>query len=475
MKEQKIFGRKEEIEKIKKSLSLKKSTFFVVYGRRRVGKTFLINKILSEQKNYLKLTGSFNSEKKTIFERTKIDIRNFLDKINLNIDYEKLDFKDWNGFFDLIENIAKILKERNEDFILFIDELPWFADKKGKFLTAFSLSWNQTLVDCENVKLFVSGSATTWLIEKIIKNKGGLHRRITDSINLKPFNYYESSEYLDYYGSFTEYQKLIHYFIFGGIPYYLSLYDFSLDIQKNVENLFSNQLKDEFDELTSSLFSLKGKHRELLYFLLSPKTREEIKIEFKKDKSHQTLMDNLNELVECGFVKEIKQHSNKTKSDRFKVNDCFIYFYLKNDIKNINLTSNEFNKWCGFAFENFLDNQINIIKDLLKISGIKTIEYGWNSKMDKNGEYEKHSQIDLILERNDNKIHIIEAKFYDDVFNITEEYRKNLINKRNNFLSFLERKKINKKEVNIIIVSLFGTKYNLSKPLNYIDLKLIND
>lgn len=463
-----IFGRDKEIEQIQECIETKKSVLFAIYGRRRVGKTYLINNVLSEHKNYLKLTGAYNSSPKMILSRINKDIIDFTKTNNIPI---KVNIENWNDFFFVVEDLCLIFEERKEKFILFIDELPWFADKRGEFLTAFTLSWNQKLSSFNHFKMFISGSATTWIVKKVLNDKGGLHRRITHSINLKPFNFDESCEYLNYYGSFSKYHLFVLYFIFGGVPYYLSLYDFKQTIEENVKRLFNNQLKDEFKELTSSLFSLKGIHQDLIKFLLTARTREEILNNFK-EKSHQTILNNLEELILCGFVKELKQFNNKNRNNQFKVCDCFLYFYLKTDINKFNIVSNEFNKWCGFAFEIFLINQIDFLKNLLGIKNVETIEYSWNSLLDKNHVYEKHCQIDLIVERKDKIIHLIEAKFYDSVFVINNDYRENLLNKRKNFIQFLEYKKQNKKEVNIMLISLLGSKYNGEKPLNYIDVRL---
>lgn len=520
---QKVFGRKKEISLIENAIKSNKPELFAMYGKRRVGKSFLLNNTILDyqEKNedcvVLRLIGSINTTNKIKLKRSFYEIESFIvdlinrsnkniQNINSRFDYGLgLSLKnfleggiknkeDWIDFFKIIEDLAFIFNERKIKFIVFIDEIPWLADKKGDFLSSFSLSWNQKLCYLNNVKFFISGSATNWIIKKFLKGKGGLHRRLTQSCQLLPFNFDEHKEYLLYKNSgISEYNIFLHYLVFGGVPYYLSLYDYNESLEKNIITLFNGVLKDEFEEIMSSLFLEKSCHKDILIYLTNNKNYHSKKDIVKRfsNKSQQTVLNNLEELVYCGFVKETSFFENKSHNSLYKINDNFIFFYLKNiylkniksnNIKNIfDINSQSFLIWSGYAFELFLSNQIEMIKERLGISGVKTIDYCWNNLNDKDNLLDsKHSQIDLIIEREDNIIHIIECKFYNQEFIINDEYRNVLLNKVENFKRFLDQKAFkrkikNKKDCNLVIISLYGSKYVSKKyNLNYKDLKLIN-
>lgn len=499
---QRIFGREEEILKIYKILNSDKAEFFTMYGKRRVGKTFIINHTLSDYVNnhqdsfYLKLSGIYNSKNSIRIQRAFLDLQEFLfqnkshikDLDSLNFNFEK---ETWSVFFKNLEKLSELFNQNNKKLIVFIDELPWLVDRDGEFLSNFSLAWNQTFSFHKNFKLFVSGSATNWLIKKIIKDKGNLHRRLTDVHLLKPFSFDEHKEYLLFHNpNMSEYNIYLHYLIFGGVPYYLSLYNFNNSLEANVLNLFSSVLENEYDEIMSSLFSLKSIHRDLLSLMVNNKgmhSKDDLFEHLLKQNDRkitkQTLINNLEELVLCGFIKETKHFNNTSHNVLYRINDNFTYFYLKNIYKQKPLTHLDFNSqsflsWTGHAFEIFLSNQIEFLKDKLGIKNLKTIDYCWNSLNDKNNQYlySKNCQIDLIIERNDNQIHLIECKFYNSIFNVDEDYQNNLINKLNNFKTFLSTKKgYAKKDISVVLVSLYGSKMmkNNSGHLNYLDLKLI--
>lgn len=492
LNDQKIFGRKKEIQEIFEKINSEKAEFIAVYGKRRIGKTFLINNICSHFANrkekclYLKLTGQINLSKSVLLKRAFIDLEKFVLNNNIPVSLFKKNLNSWMDFLTLLEEVALICQKLNITLLIFIDEIAWIADKRGEFLSSFALSWNQTFINCDNVKMFVSGSATNWIVKKILQNKGGLHRRLTHLINLQSFSFSESSEYLKYHNpNISDYNCYLHYLVFGGVPYYLSLYDFNNSLEQNIKTLFSGLLKNEFEEILSSLFKEKNPHKDILLYLVENtqyKQKDEIINHIAKYKkcSNQTISNCLEELVLCGFIKERGFFKNKIKGNQYRINDNFIYFYIKiinknnlNDFFNIN--SQSFVIWSGYAFEIFLSNQINLIKEKLGISEIKTIDYCWNSKK-YNNLSDQNCQIDLIIERADNIIHIVEAKFYNDVFNFGDDYKQNLENKLHNFQSFLNSQKGNKKkDLNLVLISLFGCRYlNKNKPFIFKNLSLIN-
>ena len=105
----------------------------------------------------------------------------------------------------------------------------------------------------------VCGSAASWMVKNIIRNKGGLHNRLTCHLHLKPFTLAETKAYLHSQGvRWTDDLVAECYMVMGGIPYYLHLLDRSMSLAQNIDRLFfapNALLKDEFDTLYKSLFN----------------------------------------------------------------------------------------------------------------------------------------------------------------------------------------------------------------------------
>lgn len=476
-----FFGRSKEIKLIEESLNSNKAEFVAVYGKRRVGKTFLLHNVLNnylELNNdccFLKLNGIINSSNKFKINKSVLLIKEFINNYEIPLDF---DFKNlnWIEIFNIIEKIAIYLHTQNKKFIIFIDEIPWLSDRNGEFLSSLSASWNDKLTHLKGFKLFVSGSATNWIIKKILRNKGALHRRLTQEIKLLPFTFQEHQEYVLHQNKYlSDYNVYLLYLIFGGVPYYLSLYNYNESVEFNIKTLFSGLLKNEFDELLSSLFSEKSYHKEILTILSNNtgyQTKQDIVSAIKNKKvSSQTISNNLDELLYCGFIKTNHFFKNKSHNTFYKINDNFIYFYLKQIQNNyrfeslFDTNSQSFAIWSGYAFELFLSNQIEFLKEKMGIKDIKTIDYSWRSH-----GYDKNCQIDLVIERSDNIIHIVEAKFYNHIFILNDDYRANLNNKLINFKDFLSTQRgYVKKSLSIVIVSLFGTKNNDFREIKLID------
>ena len=425
-----IIGRENEIIKIKKSFESEKSEFVSIYGRRRVGKTFLLKECFNYNFDFT-YTGIYKITK-------KLQINQFLYELRKksNVQYNETD-----SWFILLEYLKIYLLSLNKDkVVVFIDELPWIDTKNSMFLKAFEHFWNNWEYDNPGhvlLKLYVCGSATTWMLDNVINSKGGLYGRTTDFVYLTPFTLKETKEYFNIVknANYSNQEVLSYYMVFGGIPYYLEKVDKFLPYSVNINNIFfteKSSLKNEFNLLYESLFTDSDNY---LYVIetISKKmkglTRNEIST--KTSIQGSTLTKILYNLENCNFIRKYNNCENKTKESIYQLTDLFTLFYLrfvKNNKNNVNFFEQNYgssmiNAWFGYAYEMVVLYHIKQITDTLYISGISHSIYSWQSNgFTKNGCDYKGGQIDLIIDRSDNVMNIVEVKYSDNEFILTKDY-----------------------------------------------------
>lgn len=428
-----IIGRLEQQTELAQLYSSTQSEFLVVYGRRRVGKTFLIREYFNHTFDFY-FTGLANSN-------TQNQLINFNAALSI-FSNESIPFvKTWfEAFQQLIDYLEKSKSTRK---VVFFDELPWIDTSKSNFLSAFEHFWNSWAVAQKNVLLIICGSATSWIMDKIINNKGGLHNRTTHRIYLKPFNLSETEFYLKSKNfAWNHYQIAECFMIFGGVPYYLSLLDKQYSITQNVDKLlFSNngQLSNEFSNLYASLFKFSEPYIKIVEALskkLKGITREEI-IKLTKLADGGSFTKLLTDLELCGFIRKYNGFDKKNRQSLFQLIDFYTLFYFRFINKNSyhdehfweNATdSSEIRTWKGYAFELLCLHHIFEIKRKLGINGVLSKVATWRSSKSENG-----AQIDLLIERKDQVINLCEIKFANAQFTIDKNYFLNLQNKKETF------------------------------------------
>ncbi len=430
-----IVGRIEEQKELESCMKSSKPEFVVVYGRRRVGKTYLIKEFFNQEFFYA--SGVNNSS-------NKIQLKNFRDAL---ITYGLDDVDELNDWFDAFRSLKKLL-EKNDVYrdrktnkrIVFLDELPWMDGKRSDFKAALDLFWNTYGSTCEDLILIVCGSATSWIMKNMVKDKGGFYNRLTKKIHLLPFSLNECLLYSEYLKlNYNKNQVIDCYMVFGGIPYYWQLLNPALSLPQNIDGLCfkeNGQLHDEYQVLFKSLFSAKGKHREIIETLMkkgSGMQRQEL-ISNSKIGNGKSVTTALKELLECGFIRAYDNYKTSKNGKFYQVIDPFVLF-----AKTFLLSSNfdswlsfvntpAFYSWAGHSFEIVCLNNIKAIKKTLGISGVMTKEYSWRSKKTNPG-----SQIDLIIQRKDMVINICEIKYSTGEYSITREYERDLRNKIQSF------------------------------------------
>lgn len=325
--------------------------------------------------------------------------------------------------------------------IVFLDELPWMDAPGSSFMAAFENFWNGWASARKDILLIVCGSATSWMVKKILKNRGGLHNRLSNQIHLRPFNLYECELYAKSINLPIERQEIMEaYMIFGGIPFYWSLLNKSLSLPQNVDSLFfgrTPKLGNEFNELYSSLFKQPEPYIDIITVLAKKKvgmTREEI-IENSNLTTNGLLTKYLEDLENCGFIRKYQSIGSKKKNSLFQLIDNFTLFYFRFLEGKKNSDPNYWSKiqmapvfrtWRGLAFERVCLLHSEQIKKTLGISGVITNEYSWRIAAT---DGHPGAQIDLLIDRSDKVINLCEIKYSDAPYLIDKKYMENLRNK----------------------------------------------
>jgi len=436
----KLVGREKEQEKLKQSLEKEASQLIAVYGRRRVGKTYLIENTLAKD-IVIDFTGIKGATVRTQLSNFKTQIEKRSRKFEKSPNPEN-----WFEAFQLLQ--AYIETKGNKKKVIYIDEFPWFCGQRSEFLPVFEHFWNNFCAKRNDLVVIVCGSAASFMVNNIINNKDGLHGRISTIIRLMPFNLYETKAYLKYKKiSWDHYDILQCYMILGGIPHYLNQLDKRYTLPQNIDKLcfeVGGQLVDEFDQVLISLFTNSSLHKSIITELAQkrkglPRKALAAKLSTVNNKAFTTA---IKELEESGFILESPSIDQKKTKTLFRLNDEFCFFYLKYVAPNkgqgegtwLHLySSRSFDSWSGFAFEMLCMKHTSQIKKALGIPKVRTTSHSWTSKEANRNAHKSGAQIDMLLKRQDRRIDILEMKFYNKPYTITKSYREKMVNKKNVF------------------------------------------
>ena len=441
-----FIGRTKEKKILEAAVKSNNAELIAVYGRRRVGKTFLIKKVCSKHIKF-SFTGINNASKSEQLEHFSIVMQETLQQpIALGIPTS------WLQAFAVLKSYLNYFSRRTTK-VIFLDEIPWLDSHKSGFLKAFEAFWNSWAVNQPKVKVIICGSAASWMVKKIVNARGGLHNRITKIIKLAPFNLSETEAFLKAKNiKLDRYSVLQIYMAMGGIPHYLKEIEAGKSAIQNIDNIcFSEQglLRSEFGNLYSALYDNPDRHISVIKALANNReglTRNQI-VEKTKITSGGTLTKVLSELEESDFTLKFIPFDKKEKNAVYRLSDEYTLFYLKFIQHNKSATegfwlqkseSQSWTSWAGFAFEGICMKHVSQIKQALQIAGIYSEISGWRSlgSVNKTG-----SQIDLIIDRNDRVINVCEMKFSQSEFNIDKRYNDNLLHKIMTFKNVTKTKK----------------------------------
>lgn len=463
-----ICARVRELKTLQRLYDSGKAEFLAVYGRRRVGKTFLIREFFKDKGLYFALTGVKDANTRKQLQKFSEE----MERVFGDTEKEKAP-KDWSQAFGQLRKAIETTQHTGR-IILFLDELPWLASARSGFLQDLDHLWNRYLSADNRIILIVCGSAASWMIRKVVRNKGGLHGRLTAEIRLLPFNLRETEEFLKRQGiALTRKAIADIYMAIGGIPKYLGYIQKGQSALQIVSELcFNGPLENEFYELYASLFEHHTRHVSMIKALANhPGGLTKLELAQTTGFSAGGNMNLiLEELEQSGFVMPLRYFGNLKKETHFKLIDEYSLFHLKWSAKakannsqprDNHFWSNIFNTaqgrtWAGYAFEVLCLKHLPNIKEALGISGILTSTSGWVYKSPKDSE-ERGTQIDLLIDRADNCINLCEIKYCTDEFVIDKACDKELREKKNIFLA----KTKTKKSIFVTLISPYGLKKNV--------------
>lgn len=452
-----LVGRSKETKLMQKYLASAHSELIAVYGRRRVGKTYFIRNVVEGQLCF-SFTGMENADMSDQLTNFYFTLRRVYPQANHP--------HSWLEAFDELQSYLEASpKERK---ILFFDEMPWMDTPRSKFIAALERFWNGWADGRGDIKLIVCGSATSWIIDNVINNRGGLHNRKTHQIYIAPFTLEESKQYFKAFGfGYREKEIAECYMVMGGIAYYYSLMNTGESVAQNIDRLFfaaGGELKNEFENLYRSLFKKAAGHIAVVTALAKKGkglTRKEI-LKHTKLNNNKHFTSTLQELEKCGFIRSYIPFGATKRDVLFQLTDAFTLFHFNYSDANKyhdeafwtnSLNSAKYRAWSGYAFEILCLNHLDQIKRALGISGIQSRACCWVSKAE---DGSRGAQIDLLIDRADKTVNVCEMKFYRSAFEISKTECENYDNKIETFL----RQSKTKKSLMLTLITSFGIKAN---------------
>ncbi len=433
-----MISREAEIQYLKEMSQREEAQLIAVYGRRRVGKTYLVRKCFAGQ---------------LLFEHTGL--------FHVNLAGQLLAFRDslkragmskiprlssWHDAFLALEELIR--QHEGKKRIVFLDELPWMDSPRSSFVPAFEAFWNGWASAQSNLMIVFCGSATSWVINKVLKNKGGLHNRVTGTLPLAPFSLLECREFAASMGlAYSDKDIAEAYMVFGGIPYYWSFLRRNESLSQSIDRLFfstNGPLHNEFFELFNSLFSNEEAYMRIVSVLAKKKiglSLSELADTMNSSKGGN-LTRFLEELEQCGFIRRYTSWGKNKRDTLFQLIDSFTLFHFSFLADETNQDVHFWSKsatmpkvivWKGLAFERLCLQHIDQIKKALGISGVLTKVYSWRHHP--NETYPQGAQIDLLIERADRVVNICEMKWCDGMFAIDKGTDANLRSKVSIFRS----------------------------------------
>ena len=454
-----IAGRQKEIALLQSILEKRDASFLAVYGRRRIGKTYLIRQVY-ENKILFECSG-------VLEEDMAQQLENFWRSLNEAFPQPQpvTPPKTWiEAFFQLRAFLKPLTQDTKK--VIFFDEIPWFETPRSGFLAALDGFWNQFCTKRTDIILVICGSAASWIIDKVVNNRGGLHNRLTHRLLLKPFTLGETKAFFELNRVKLTLKQIAEiYMCVGGIPFYLKDIEAGYSVPQMLDQLFLGEeakLKDEFRNLYAALFKNNNFHEKIVTALASKTkglTRNEI-IQTSGIPSSGDLTTVLDELVQCDFIRQIFPISKSKEDCLYRLIDEYSLFYFKFLVDGTTQSSwsqialsPAYKIWAGYAFENLCFKHTFQIKKAFGISGVITNEYSY---VQKGNADQQGIQIDMIIDRADNCVNILEVKFYNTEYEMSETYARQLLHKAT---IFQEKTRL-KKNVFITMLTVFGVKKN---------------
>ncbi len=449
-----MIGRAEEQRELNRLYNSKESEFLALYGRRRVGKTYLVRETFDGQFTFChtgKSEGGLHDQ--------LLHFRKSLEEFSgrrVSVP------KSWDDAFDGLKRIIASSHEMRK--VVFIDELPWMDTPRSKCLSALESFWNEWASARKDVFLIVCGSAASWMVKNLFRNRGGLHNRVTARMSLKPFTLGECEKFAaDMSLSMSRSDIAECYMILGGIPFYWRQLRQGRSLPQNIDAMFFREnapLKGEFGELYKSLFGNAVAYEKVVAALACKKagmSRAEILSEIGQSFSGG-LTGILETLESSGFVRRYRAMGKRKRDGVYQLMDNFTLFHFKflrdatsdENFWQSTALSSARAVWKGLSFERVCLQHVRQIRAALGISGVHVEAYAWSHAPDET--YPVGAQIDLLLDRSDGVVNVCEMKFSPDKFVIDAKMEESLMRKLAVFSSVSRTRKA----VHLTMVTPFG-------------------
>lgn len=464
-----LIGRQREQKALMEYINSGRSEFIAIYGRRRVGKTYLVRRTIAGSACF-SITGMENVGQDEQLTNFYLSLRKVFPNATPS--------GSWLEAFDQLERYLETVTAEHK--ILFFDELPWMATAKSDFVSALEHFWNSWASARHDIKLITCGSAASWMLDNLINNHGGLHNRVTHQMLIDPFSLGECREYFHAYDfGYSDREVAEYYMVFGGVPYYLSLMNREESVTQNVDRLLftpTGELRAEKDNLFRSLFKHSEDYVSIIEALSTKGkglTRTEL-LEQTKLHNNARFTAMLKELENCRFIRQYLPFDKKKRMVTYQLVDPFLYFchniqekrnYQDESFWSHSINTHLYNAWSGFAFEILCLNHVPQIKEALKISGVQTSVYSWRTPP----TAEKGAQIDLIIDRADSCINLCEMKFCRGAYVMTKAEREKLEHRMDSFIAFTGTKS----SIRMTMITCNGLQKNANSSIiqNQITLK----
>ncbi len=458
-----MIGRTKEINELNSLYEGKRAELVAVYGRRRVGKTYLIGEVFKDKFTFRHVALSPEEDASGNATKNQLDAF-YLSLIRYGMDKNEKKPETWFEAFFLLEELLD-RKNQNGRLLVFFDELPWMDTANSNFIKAFEYFWNGYGCTKSNLMVIVCGSANSWIQNHLINSHGGLYDRVTYEIKLTPFSLKECEQFFAEKDIvMTKYDIASSYMVFGGIPYYLGYFQKEKSLSGNIDSLFfskSAPLKLEFDRLFLSSFDNGNFVEKIVHFLSKRKkgfTRNEIVMKLGVGDGGN-LTKALNALISSDFIEKYVPFGVKSKVVHYRLIDPFCIFYLKfcyeqkrdDNFWSSGVSGQELSSWRGLAFENVCLNHVDAIKKSLGISGVITRTSAWNYSNE-----EGTGQIDLIISRNDNVVNVCEIKFYSKPYTVDESLYMKILSRDEEVRKYIPKKAA----VHNTLITTFGVNKN---------------
>lgn len=463
-----IIGREPEIETLEKAYKSRKSEFVAIYGRRRVGKSYLVSEVF-RGKICFKAVGTFiklkekEEQAKSVASYRQLQLDHFFDAlVDAGLPSDAKQPTSWREAFNLLRQVLKGLKSRRK--VVFLDELPWLAGpQSSELISELGYFWNSWADQERNIVLIVCGSATSWMLDNVISDYGGLYGRLTHQIRLKPFTLGECAKYYKKNGfHLSQYEMAVGYMALGGVPYYMDKLDSSKTMTANLEDIFfkDERIDQEFREVYTGLYATYERYIDIVKVLGSQfygMTRKEL-LDATGLEGGGTFSKIMENLQECGIVRQYPRYGKERVEKVYQLKDFFSLFYLhfiqnrKADAGSWSSIqhSSPFYSWAGITFELLVLEHQAQLKDALNIATISR-DYCWKGTApDGTG-----AQIDLVLEWDGERTdYLCEIKFTENRFVVDKGYKMDLLNKIDAFMSSRQHDKTH--SIQLVMITTQG-------------------